>query len=80
MESSTCNNMAMVCAYETRVSSIPWNFSPVLDLGLDPRSKTILTFWGRPIISKNIWQQGLEVTKVKIANDRTKIAACMNTL
>ena len=30
-------NMAMVCAYETRASSIPWNFSPVLDLGLDPR-------------------------------------------
>ena len=30
-------NMAQVCAYETRASSIPWNFSPVLDLGLDPR-------------------------------------------
>lgn len=26
-----------VTAYETRASSIPWNFSPVLDLGQDPR-------------------------------------------
>ncbi len=30
-------NMASVTAYETRASSIPWNFSPVLDLGADPR-------------------------------------------
>ena len=29
-------NMALVCAYETRASSIPWNFSPVLDLGRQP--------------------------------------------
>ncbi len=28
---------AEVTAYETRASSIPWNFSPVLDLGADPR-------------------------------------------
>lgn len=30
-------NMASVTAYETRASGIPWNFSPVLDLGADPR-------------------------------------------
>lgn len=30
-------NMARVTAYETRASGIPWNFSPVLDLGADPR-------------------------------------------
>ncbi|MDT0642784.1 glycoside hydrolase family 3 N-terminal domain-containing protein [Zunongwangia sp. F363] len=28
---------AEITAYETRASGIPWNFSPVLDLGLDPR-------------------------------------------
>lgn len=28
---------AQITAYETRASGIPWNFSPVLDLGLDPR-------------------------------------------
>lgn len=30
-------NMGKVTAYETRASGIPWNFSPVLDLGADPR-------------------------------------------
>lgn len=30
-------NLATVTAYETRASGIPWNFSPVLDLGADPR-------------------------------------------
>jgi len=29
-------NMGEVTAYETRASGIPWNFSPVLDLGLNP--------------------------------------------
>ena len=28
---------ASVTAYETRASAIPWNFSPILDLGADPR-------------------------------------------
>lgn len=28
---------AEICAYETRASSVPWTFSPVLDLGMDPR-------------------------------------------
>jgi len=28
---------ASITAYETRASNIPWNFSPVLDLGIDPR-------------------------------------------
>ena len=29
--------MAKITAYETRAASIPWNFSPVLDLGQDSR-------------------------------------------
>lgn len=28
---------ACITAYETRASAIPWNFSPILDLGADPR-------------------------------------------
>ena len=28
---------AEICAYETRAGSLPWNFSPVLDLGMDVR-------------------------------------------
>ena len=29
--------MGEITAYETRASNVPWAFSPVLDLGLDPR-------------------------------------------
>ncbi|NDV77406.1 beta-glucosidase [Dysgonomonas sp. 511] len=29
--------MGEITAYETRASNVPWNFSPVLDLGQDPR-------------------------------------------
>jgi beta-glucosidase len=28
---------AAITAYETRASNVPWNFGPVLDLGMDPR-------------------------------------------
>ena len=44
-------NMALVCAYETRASGIPWNFSPVLDLGIDPRfPRQFETFGEDPLL------------------------------
>ena len=37
---------AQITAYETRASGIPWNFSPVLDLGPDPRFPRIWETYG----------------------------------
>lgn len=37
MNKELVRKAAEITAYETRASSIPWNFSPVLDLGADPR-------------------------------------------
>jgi len=37
---------AEITAYETRASGIPWNFSPVLDLGPDPRFPRIWETYG----------------------------------
>jgi len=37
---------AEICAYETRASSVPWTFSPVLDLGMDPRWPRIWETFG----------------------------------
>lgn len=37
---------AEITAYETRASSIPWNFAPVLDLGQDPRFPRIWETYG----------------------------------
>ena len=34
---SYAKRIGEITAYETRASAIPWNFSPVLDIGRDPR-------------------------------------------
>ncbi len=73
-------NMAMVCAYETRASSIPWNFSPVLDLGLDPRfPRQFESFGEDPLLVKTFGEamiKGYQGESNQIS-DKTKIAACM---
>lgn len=38
-----------ITAYETRASSIPWNFSPVLDMGRDPRFPRIWETFGEDV-------------------------------
>ena len=73
-------NMAKVCAYETRASGIPWNFSPVLDLGLDPRfPRQFETFGEDPLLVERF---GVEMIKgyQGLDNDLSNmhnVAACM---
>ncbi len=73
-------NMALVCAYETRASGIPWNFSPVLDLGLDPRfSRQFESFGEDPLMVERF---GVEMIKgyQGLNNDvsnKYNVAACM---
>ena len=44
---------AAITAYETRAAGIPWNFSPVLDLGSDPRwARQWETFGEDPYLTK----------------------------
>ena len=73
-------NMAVVCAYETRASSIPWNFSPVLDLGLDPRfPRQFETFGEDPLIVERFGEamiKGYQGDKNDISN-KYNVAACM---
>ncbi len=53
--------MAKITAYETRAASIPWNFSPVLDLGQDPRfPRQFETFGEDPYLAKVM---GVEMIK-----------------
>jgi beta-glucosidase len=40
---------AEITAYETRASGIPWNFSPVLDIGRDPRFPRIWEGFGEDV-------------------------------
>ena len=73
-------NMALVCAYETRASGIPWNFSPVLDLGIDPRfSRQFESFGEDPLLVERF---GVEMIKgyQGLDNDisnKFNVAACM---
>ena len=73
-------NMALVCAYEIRASGIPWNFSPVLDLGIDPRfSRQFESFGEDPLLVERF---GVEMIKgyQGLGNDisnKFNVAACM---
>lgn len=73
-------NMASVTAYETRASSIHWNFSPVLDLGADPRfSRQFEGFGEDPYLVKVM---GLEMIKgyegvTDSIHTKYKVASCL---
>ena len=54
-------NMGMVTAYETRAAGLPWNFSPVLDLGQDPRfPRQFETFGEDPYLTTQMGLASLE--------------------
>jgi len=73
-------NMAKVSAYETRACGIPWNFSPVLDLGADPRfSRQFEGFGEDPHVVSSMGEQmikGYEGITDSIGHS-TKLAACL---
>ncbi len=64
--------MGEITAYETKACGIPWNFSPVLDLGADPRfSRQYEGFGEDPYL---ISQMGVEVVK---GYEKNGIASCL---
>jgi len=67
-----------VSAYEVRASAIPWNFSPVLDLGRQPLwSRFFETFGEDPYL---VSQMGNAIIKGYQGNDISdpyKVAACL---
>ncbi|MDA9554823.1 glycoside hydrolase family 3 C-terminal domain-containing protein [Pelobium sp.] len=71
---------AQITAYETRASSIPWNFSPVLDLGPDPRFPRIWETYGEdPYLTTQLGVQaikGYEGDKNDISNPY-HVASCL---
>ncbi|WP_462318645.1 glycoside hydrolase family 3 N-terminal domain-containing protein, partial [Marinilabilia sp.] len=50
-----------ITAYETRASSIPWTFSPVLDMGRDARWPRIWETFGEDVYLNS--QMGIEIVK-----------------
>ena len=72
--------MGEITAYETRASNVPWNFSPVLDLGIDPRFPRQYEGFGEdPYIGSVFGYElvkGYEGDDNNIANP-TKVASCI---
>lgn len=69
-----------ITAYETRASNIPWNFSPVLDMGRDPRFPRMWETFGEDVYLTS--QMGIEIVKGyegenNDISDPTKVAACL---
>ena len=52
---------AEISAYETRASGIPWNFSPVLDIGRDPRFPRMWETFGEDVYLASVL--GVEMVK-----------------
>jgi beta-glucosidase len=67
-----------ICAYEVRASAIPWNFSPVLDLGRQPLwSRFFETYGEDPYL---VTQMGNAIVKGYQGNNFNhpeKVAACL---
>jgi beta-glucosidase len=70
---------AQITAYETRAAGIPWNFSPVLDVGRNPNwSRFFETYGEDPLVCATMGRacidgyQGHSTTP-----DATHVAACM---
>lgn len=69
-----------ITAYETRASGIPWNFSPVLDMGRDPRFPRMWETFGEDVYLTS--QLGIELVKGyegdnNDISDPTRVAACL---
>lgn len=70
--------LGKVTAYETRASGIPWTFSPVLDLGRDPRWPRFWEGFGEDPTLAGI--MGTAMTKGyqgDDASDKYQVAACL---
>lgn len=67
-----------ITAYETRASYIPWNYSPVLDLGKNPLWPRIYeTFGEDPYLIKTMGASIIKGYQGNDVGDKFHVAACM---
>ena len=67
-----------ITAYETRASYIPWNYSPVLDLGKNPLWPRIYeTFGEDPYLGKTMGASIIHGYQGSDVGDKYHVAACM---
>jgi len=72
------NKMGEITAYETRASGVPWNFSPVLDLGRQPLwSRFFETLGEDPILASEMGAELVRGYQGTNPAESTRVAACM---
>jgi len=69
---------AAITAYEVRATGIPWNFSPVLDLGRDPRWSRLFETYGEDVLlAKTMGLAAIKGYQGNNIGDAYHVAACM---
>ncbi len=69
---------ARITAYECRASSIPWNFSPVLDLGKDPRwARQWETYGEDTYLCSELGKMATKGYQGNNPADKYNVAACL---
>jgi len=70
---------AQITAYETRAAGIPWNFSPVLDVGRNPNwSRFFETYGEDPLVCATMGRACIDGYQGNSTEpDATHVAACM---
>lgn len=77
-DTTLAKQMGEIVAYETRASNIPWDFSPVLDIGRDPRWPRLWETFGEDVMLTS--DMGAALTKGYQGEDPSDpyhVAACM---
>jgi beta-glucosidase len=69
---------AEITAYECRASGIPWNFSPVLDLGRHPLWSRFFETYGEDVyLAKQMTEAAIIGYQGNDASGKEKVAGCM---
>ena len=67
-----------ISAYETRASAIPWNFSPVLDLGRQPLWSRFFETYGEDVfLAKTMARSAVNGLQGSNTDNPYKVSACM---
>lgn len=75
---SIVEKAAEITAYEVRASAIPWNFSPVLDLGRQPLwSRFFETFGEDPYLASKMGTATIKGYQGNDISNQYKVAACL---
>lgn len=77
-DTSHARIMAQITAYETRASGVPWNFSPVLDLGRNPIWSRFFETLGEDVyLAKTMGKSIINGYQGNGVVDKYHVAACL---